>query len=69
MDSAQVERQIWSQAFELVKADIRKSVWQLLSDQVHLQIEGQVVRKLSWQDMSQDFLRHVLVQVLEDYDG
>jgi hypothetical protein len=41
----------------------------LLSDQVHLQIEGQVVLKLSWQDMSQDFLRHVLVQVLEDYDG
>jgi len=69
MDSAQVERQIWSQAFELVKADIRKPVWQLLSDQVHLQIEGQVVLKLSWQDMSQDFLRHVLVQVLEDYDG
>ena len=69
MDSAQVERQIWSQAFELVKADIRKSVWQLLSDQVHLQIEGQVELMLSWQDMSQDFLRHVLVQVLEDYDG
>ena len=69
MDSAQVERQIWSQAFEFVKADIRKPVWQLLSDQVHLQIEGQVELMLSWQDMSQDFLRHVLVQVLEDYDG
>lgn len=67
MDSAQVERQIWSQAFERVKADIRKPVWQLLTDQVHLRIEGQVIEKLSWQVMSQDFMLHVLVQASEDY--
>jgi hypothetical protein len=69
MDSAQVERQIWSQAFELVKADIRKPVWQLLTQQVLLQIEGQVALKLSWRTMSPDFMLHALAQASEDYGG